>query len=111
MVYNMPEHAARRMKNRKIAIEEVIEAIEDPKRAGRLHKRNKKDGKRLHILGKNGLTVIIALPNHVVTVYRYNRDYKTAKKKEKANKSTRENTRHFRPSKRRRAKPFKRSNK
>ena len=86
----MSAHAYRRMQRRKVSEAELAEALEDPLRRAELPLLKNQFKKRFHIVGRNKVIVIVAVPNTIVTVYRYNPEYAKSKRKEKSNQTKRE---------------------
>lgn len=86
--YILTKHAMHRMKKRNVALEDLQEALKNPKRITSL--LDSHEGKRTSILGNNKLFIIINPDSKVIiTVFRYTHEYYAAKNKRRRNKNER----------------------
>lgn len=85
----MSAHAYRRMQRRKVSVDELTAALENPLRRTEMPLLKNQTKKRFNILGKNKVIVVVAVPNFIITVYRYNPEYAKSRRKEKANRTAR----------------------
>ena len=84
-VYYMYPHAIKRMESRGISLEQLVEALTHKVPLVILENKADTAHKRVRLRGKNGITLILKLPDHIITVWRYSREYSRSKRKEKEN--------------------------
>ena len=84
--YILSKHAKHRMDKRKVSMDDLVEALTNPK-----YKRiqEKKGCESRYILaGRNKVTVVISLKNIIVTIYNYKKEYYASNDKCKRNQKS-----------------------
>ena len=92
IVYKYSKHAKTRAKKRGVEEEDIIEALENPKRT---FTTERDESIRINVLGKNSVLVVLTPENLIVTVYKRSKQLYKNRIKENYNKKRRELKKRF----------------
>lgn len=83
--YRLTAHAKHRARNRKITLEDLKEAISNPRTIRRNHKKGCEDSYRF--TGRNDVIIVMNdKKNTIITVHKRNKNYANSKTKQNRNK-------------------------
>lgn len=85
--YRLTGHAKYRMERRGVAMNDLVEALENIKN----RRKQVKEGfeTRYLITGRNDVSMVVTVTNVIVTVYNYKKEYYASKNKSQFNKKRR----------------------